>query len=93
MGLDFKDLLLIFLIVLLFFGGKKIPEVARGLGKGLREFKKAKDGLDENGEPEKSSRPGAPGPAVADTASTSPNQPKAAPAPGAGQPPAAKGQA
>ncbi|MFA4944140.1 MAG: twin-arginine translocase TatA/TatE family subunit [Lentisphaeria bacterium] len=42
------ELLVIFLIVLLFFGGKKIPEIARGLGKGLREFKKAKDGLEES---------------------------------------------
>ncbi len=37
------EILLIFLVVLLFFGGRKIPEIARGLGKGLREFKKAKD--------------------------------------------------
>ncbi len=39
------DWFIIFMIVLLIFGGKKIPEIARGLGKGLREFKKAKDGL------------------------------------------------
>ncbi len=37
--------LLIFLVVLLFFDGRKIPEIARGLGKGLREFKKAKDDI------------------------------------------------
>ena len=36
------EILIIFIIILLLFGGKKIPEVARGLGKGLREFKKAK---------------------------------------------------
>jgi sec-independent protein translocase protein TatA len=34
------ELVIIFLAVLVLFGGKKIPEVARGLGKGLREFKK-----------------------------------------------------
>jgi sec-independent protein translocase protein TatA len=32
-------------IVLLLFGGKKIPELMRGLGKGMREFKDAKDGI------------------------------------------------
>ena len=35
------ELLLIFVIVLLIFGGKKIPELARGLGAGIRNFKDA----------------------------------------------------
>jgi sec-independent protein translocase protein TatA len=35
------ELVVIFLAVLLLFGGKKIPEIARGLGKGIREFKRA----------------------------------------------------
>jgi|SRR5690554_4316040 sec-independent protein translocase protein TatA len=35
------ELLLIFLAVLLLFGAKRIPEIARGLGKGIREFKDA----------------------------------------------------
>ena len=34
--------ILIAVVVLLLFGGKKIPELARGLGKGIREFKDAK---------------------------------------------------
>lgn len=34
------ELLLIFLLVLLLFGAKKIPEIARGLGQGIKEFKK-----------------------------------------------------
>ncbi|PSL48916.1 sec-independent protein translocase protein TatA [Chitinophaga niastensis] len=38
-----KELLLIALVVLLLFGGKKIPELMRGLGSGIREFKDAKD--------------------------------------------------
>ncbi len=40
-GLGTGEILVIILIVLLLFGGKKIPEVMRGLGRGLREFKKA----------------------------------------------------
>ncbi len=35
------ELLLIFGVVVLLFGGKKLPELARGLGSGIREFKKA----------------------------------------------------
>ena len=40
-GLGFQEILIILIILLLFFGGKKLPELARGLGKGLREFKEA----------------------------------------------------
>ncbi len=36
-----SELLIIFLIVLLLFGSKKLPELARGLGRGIREFQKA----------------------------------------------------
>jgi len=45
MGIGYQELLIIFLIVLLLFGGRKIPEIARGLGKGIREFKKARDDI------------------------------------------------
>jgi len=38
------ELLIIVAIVLLLFGGKKIPELMRGLGKGMHEFKKASEG-------------------------------------------------
>jgi sec-independent protein translocase protein TatA len=38
------ELLIIVAIVLLLFGGKKIPELMRGLGKGMNEFKKASEG-------------------------------------------------
>jgi sec-independent protein translocase protein TatA len=40
-----QHLILILLIVVLFFGGKKIPELMRGLGRGIREFKDAKDNV------------------------------------------------
>ena len=45
------ELILIVVIVLLLFGGKKIPELMRGLGKGVKEFKDAsKEELNENKE-------------------------------------------
>ena len=41
-----QEMLIIFVIVLLLFGAKKIPELAKGLGKSAGEFKKAKDEFD-----------------------------------------------
>ena len=38
-----QEMIVIFLIILLLFGAKKIPELARGIGKGMGEFKKAKE--------------------------------------------------
>ena len=40
-GLGVGELILIFSILIILFGAKKIPELARGLGKGIREFKDA----------------------------------------------------
>lgn len=40
------EILIILAVVLLLFGGKKIPELMRGLGKGIKEFKEGKDGTD-----------------------------------------------
>lgn len=40
-----SEWILIIFAVLLFFGGKKIPELMRGVGKGIREFKDAKAGV------------------------------------------------
>ena len=40
-----SEMILILLAVLLLFGGKKIPELMRGLGRGMREFKDAKDNI------------------------------------------------
>ncbi|MGR6087932.1 MAG: twin-arginine translocase TatA/TatE family subunit [Arcticibacter sp.] len=44
MGLGATEIILILVVLLLFFGGKRIPELARGLGKGIREFKDASSG-------------------------------------------------
>jgi sec-independent protein translocase protein TatA len=45
MKLGWTEILLIAFVVLLLFGGKKIPELMRGLGRGVREFKDAKDNV------------------------------------------------
>lgn len=42
------ELIMILLVVVVLFGGKKIPELAKGLGKGMREFKEAKDGISKD---------------------------------------------
>jgi sec-independent protein translocase protein TatA len=42
------ELLLIFLAFVIFFGAKKIPELAQGLGKGIREFRKAAKDIQED---------------------------------------------
>ena len=47
-GIGMQEVLLIVLVVLLFFGGKKIPELMKGIGKGVRSFK---EGMN-NGEKE-----------------------------------------
>jgi sec-independent protein translocase protein TatA len=40
-GIGGPEILLIFLVVLILFGAKRIPDIAKGLGKGITEFKKA----------------------------------------------------
>ncbi|MEE0859905.1 MAG: twin-arginine translocase TatA/TatE family subunit [Paludibacteraceae bacterium] len=47
MNLGIWEILLIALIVLLIFGGKKIPELMRGLGKGIRSFKDGMNGKED----------------------------------------------
>jgi sec-independent protein translocase protein TatA len=48
MGLGAPELLVIVFAILLLFGGKKIPELMRGLGKGVKEFKDAQNGESNN---------------------------------------------
>jgi len=43
-GLGVTEIVLIIAVVLLLFGGKKIPELMRGMGKGIKEFKSAQSG-------------------------------------------------
>lgn len=58
------EMILILLVILLLFGGKKIPELARGLGRGIREFNQAKssiqqeleEGIDEDATPQRTKK-------------------------------------
>ena len=58
MSLGPWEIVLVVLVIIILFGGKKIPELARGLGKGLREFRKTtkdlKDGVNSATEDVKS---------------------------------------
>lgn len=51
-NLGVTEIILILLVVLVFFGAKKIPELAQGLGKGIREFRKATREIQDDGEAE-----------------------------------------
>jgi len=54
MNIGWQEILVILLIVLLLFGAKRIPELARGLGKGIREFKRGmKDEIEKPEDEEK----------------------------------------
>ena len=46
-GLGFGELIVVFLIALIFIGPKKLPELAKGLGKGIRDFQNATKGLSD----------------------------------------------
>ncbi len=46
-GIGTTELIIIMFIILLIFGAKKLPELAQGLGKGIREFKKASNDIQE----------------------------------------------
>ena len=54
-NLGATEIILIALVVLLFFGGKKIPELMKGLGKGVKSFKEGVNGIEKDikSEPEK----------------------------------------
>lgn len=47
-NLGATEIILILLVILIFFGAKKIPELAQGLGKGIREFRKATREIEDN---------------------------------------------
>ncbi len=49
-ALGVKELIIILAVVILLFGGRKIPELIRGIGRGIREFRDAKNDKKENPE-------------------------------------------
>ena len=55
-GIGFPELIIIFLVLLLVFGAKRIPEIARGIGKGIREFKSATNEISREIEAESQDR-------------------------------------
>ena len=50
-GLGVQELIIIFLIIMVLFGAKKLPEMGKGLGRGIREFKRASEQASDD-EPE-----------------------------------------
>lgn len=83
-GIGGPELLLIFVLSLMLFGGKKLPELARGFGRSVREFKRAAAGVEQEikrviEEPPPVRRP--PPPPAATAPVGSPATPPAAPEP------------
>ena len=74
-GIGPWEIMLIFLVVLLLFGAKRIPEIAKGLGKGITEFKRGMHDVKE--EIETSIDPPSPGPPSPNTAQAQPSDPEA----------------
>ncbi|HIZ04834.1 MAG TPA: twin-arginine translocase TatA/TatE family subunit [Candidatus Phocaeicola gallistercoris] len=48
LGLGTQEIVIIAIVVLLLFGGKKIPELMKGLGKGVKSFKDGVNGIEES---------------------------------------------
>ncbi|MFM8432702.1 MAG: twin-arginine translocase TatA/TatE family subunit [Bacteroidota bacterium] len=51
-GIGTGEIVLLLAVILLFFGAKRIPDLAKGLGKGIKEFKDAKNGTSDEKEKE-----------------------------------------
>jgi sec-independent protein translocase protein TatA len=60
MDIGFREILLILLIILILFGAKRIPEMMRAMGQGVKEFKKAAKDIQSDDEPDSSTKPAAP---------------------------------
>ena len=70
-GVGWSEILLVLLVALLVLGPTKLPDIAKGLGKGLREFKKAMNSLEDDDEPKRARH-------VADVPVTPPAEPSRA---------------
>ena len=60
MDIGFREILLILLIVLILFGAKRIPEMMKAMGQGVKEFKKAAKDITSDDEPAGSSKTSSP---------------------------------
>ena len=91
-GIGFQEMLIILVVVLIFFGPKRLPDLAKSLGKGIAEFKKASEEVRKGIEEAVKEEPPAEGPKhpdippAADATGTAPYPPAAAtpPSPGNG---------
>jgi sec-independent protein translocase protein TatA len=72
---DWHVIVLLFIVVLL-FGGKKLPEVARGLGEAMREFKKASRDMHDEPQPAASKPTTTPAPPATVATPQQPSEPK-----------------
>jgi sec-independent protein translocase protein TatA len=59
-GIGTQELVFIFLIIFFLFGAKKIPEIARGLGRGIREFKSGMKDIESDAAPPREEPPAKP---------------------------------
>ncbi len=57
MDIGFREILLILLIILILFGAKRIPEMMRSMGQGVKEFKKAAKDIQSDDEPVAPTKP------------------------------------
>lgn len=83
-GIGGPELLMIMFIVLLLFGANRLPELARGIGKSVREFKKAASGVEEEVRRAMEEEPAKPAPKPVATiphAAPAPEKPAPPPAP------------
>ncbi|MCQ2103988.1 MAG: twin-arginine translocase TatA/TatE family subunit [Fibrobacter sp.] len=81
MSIGIPEIILILVIVLLIFGGKRIPELARSLGRAKHEYQKAKDAIEKEAKDlEKAVDTAAAAEAKADSASNDSSEAKTAPA-------------
>jgi len=78
-GIGFQEMLVILVVVLIFFGPKRLPDLAKSLGKGIAEFKKASEevrkGIDEAVRESDNEEPGTDPPAPGDVKGTDPPAP------------------
>jgi len=78
-GIGFQEMLVILVVVLIFFGPKRLPDLAKSLGKGIAEFKKASEevrkGIDEAVRESENEEPDTNPPPSGNTAGTDPPAP------------------